>query len=94
MGVFHQNYKQKLCYPPPKQEISLRMSTREIIPLINVLKQLNSCFNLGMKPPDILCTIYEDNTSYITMDESLKCTLRTKYTSLKYHWFRSLTKGK
>ena len=47
----------------------------------------------GLKHSDFQCTIFEDNTSCITMAESQKFTPRTKHISLKYHWFRSFTKG-
>ena len=73
--------------------IALSQSTREVIPIINLLKELNESLNLGMKPSDLQCTLYEDNTSCISMAESQKFTPRTKHISLKYHWFRSYTKG-
>ena len=73
--------------------IALSQSTREIIPLMNLLKELNSVMNFGMKEDDFQCTLYEDNTSCITIAGTHKFTPRTKHISLKYHWFRSFTKG-
>lgn len=73
--------------------IALSQSTREIIPLMNLLKELNLTLNFGMKEKDFQCTLYEDNTSCITIAGTQKFTPRTKHISLKYHWFRSFTKG-
>ena len=50
--------------------IALSQATREIIRLINLLKELNDELNFGLRNSDFQCTIYEDNTSCITMDES------------------------
>ena len=61
--------------------------------MINLLKELNGTLNFGLKKTDFECTIHEDNTSCITMAEAQKFTPRTKHISLKYHWFRSHTKG-
>ena len=73
--------------------IALSQSTREVIPLINLIKELNSTLNFGMKDSELQCNLYEDNTSSITMAESQEFTPRTKHISLKYHWFRSFIKG-
>ena len=73
--------------------IALSQSTREIIPLVNLIKELNSALNFGMKDKDLQCNLYEDNTSCITMAEGQKFTPRTKHISLKYHWFRTFIKG-
>ena len=59
--------------------IALSQSTCEIIPLMNLLKELNSVLDFGMKDDDFQCTLYEDNTSYIT----IAGTHRTKHISLK-----------
>ena len=45
-----------------------------------------------MKESDFQCTLYEDNTSRITISGINKFTPRTKHISLKYYWFRSFTK--
>ena len=49
--------------------IALSQATRDIIPLVNLLKEINSILNLGMKDSDLQCSLYEDNTSCITMAE-------------------------
>ena len=73
--------------------ITLSQSTREIIPLMNILKELNSTMNFGIEEDDFQCILYEDNTSCITIAGTHKFTPRTKHISLKYHLFRSFTKG-
>ena len=73
--------------------IALSQSTREVIPLINMLKEIKPYMKLDIKPSQMCCTINEDNTSCITMAESQRFTPRTKHISLKYHWFRAHLNG-
>ena len=46
-----------------------------------------------MKDSELACDLNEDNMSCITISEGQNVTARTKYISLKYHWFRSFIKG-
>ena len=73
--------------------IALSQSTREVIPLVNMLKEVKPYMKLDIKPSQMCCTINEDNTSCITMAESQRFTPRTKHISLKYHWFRAHLNG-
>ena len=87
------SYRPKIVLSTAEAEyIALSQSTRQIIPLVNQIKELNSALDFGMTKSDLQCDLYEDNTSCITMDESQKFTPRTKHISLKYHWFRLLIK--
>ena len=81
-----------LLYTAEAEYIALSQFTREIILLVNMLKELNSALNFGMLDSDLQYNLYEDNISCITMAESQKFTPRTKHISLKYHWFRSFIK--
>ena len=60
---------------------------------MNLIKELNSALDFGMKDKDLQCNLYEDNTSCITMAEGQRFTPRTKHISLKYHWFRTFITG-
>ena len=73
--------------------IALSQSTREIIPLINLIKEQNSDLGLRMIESELQCNLQEDNTSCITMAESQKFTPIARHISSKYHWFRSFIKG-
>ena len=68
--------------------IALSQALRDVIPLINVLNELQDYLGDTMKKPIIRCKVYEDNESCIKMAESEKFTPRTKHIALKYHWFR------
>ena len=73
--------------------IALSHATREVIPFINLLKEIKKYMNLEIDDAQMICKIHEDNTSCITIAESNKLTPRTKHISLKYHWFRSFLSG-
>ena len=73
--------------------IALSQATRDIIPFVNLLKELKSYMNISLNDSQMFCKIHEDNTSCITIAESQKFTPRTKHISLKYHWFRSFLSG-
>jgi hypothetical protein len=73
--------------------IALSQATREILPFINLLKEVNKFMDLRLSQAEMYCKIHEDNTSCITIAESKKFSPRTKHISLKYHWFRSFLSG-
>ena len=73
--------------------IALSQATREIIPFVNLLKEIKNYMDLDIGNSQMFCKVHEDNTSCITMAESKRFTPRTKHISLKYHWFRSFLSG-
>ena len=62
--------------------IALSQATREIIPFVNLLKELKTYMDLDLNNTQMFCKIHEDNTSCITIAETKKFTPRTKYISL------------
>lgn len=61
---------------------------REVLPFLNMMKEINGIFPLHQTPPELFCRVWEDNRSCIKVAESPKFTHRTKHISLKYHHFR------
>ena len=56
--------------------------------MIGLLKEL-TILPEEDKPPEVHCTIFEDNKGCIDMVKSPKMRPRTKHIALKYHHFRS-----
>ena len=69
--------------------IALSQSMRELIPLIGMLSEISPVFGVVKRPPDIKCSLFEDNNSCLTLAKAPRMNPRTKYISLKYHHFRS-----
>ena len=74
--------------------IALSQALRDVIPLITLLKEVNTVFPVHVKTPTFVCQIHdhEDNQLCITMATSQKFTPRTKHIALKYHHFHSFVK--
>ena len=73
--------------------IALSQSLRDVIPLITLLREINSVFPVDVKTPTFVCKVHEDNQSCITMATTSKFSPRTKHIALKYHHFRSYVKN-
>ena len=69
--------------------IALSQSLREVIPLIELLKEINEVFPIYLPTPKIKCKVYEDNESCISLATKQKFSPRTKHIALKYHHFRA-----
>ena len=69
--------------------IALSQSMRELIPLIGMLSEISPVFGVVKRPPNIKCSLFEDNNSCLTLAKAPRMNPRTKYISLKYHHFRS-----
>ena len=67
---------------------------REVIPLIQLLKDLKVACDVITTPPIIICKVFEDNQSCIAVAESKKPPARTKHIAIKYHHFRNLVDNK
>ena len=52
---------------------------REVIPLMELLKEIDGIFPLHLSTPQIKCTVYEDNESYISLANKQKFSPRTKH---------------
>ena len=73
--------------------IALSQSLRDVIPLITLLKEINTVFPVHIKTPTFVCKVHEDNQSCITMATTHKFSPQTKHIALKYHHFRSYVKS-
>ena len=61
----------------------------EVIPVIQLMKEIASLFRLLTRTPIFKCKVWEDNDSCSTVAKDPKFTLRTKHIAIKYHHFRS-----
>ena len=73
--------------------IALSSSTREVIPMINLMKELECVVKFYNPTPHVKCKLFEDNHSCIIVAESARLTPRTKHIAIKYHHFRSMVKN-
>ena len=68
--------------------IALSQAVREVLPLMELMKELNVVLKINISKPEFFCEVFEDNRSAIAVAESKKYTPRTKHIALKYHHFR------
>ncbi|KAL7464856.1 hypothetical protein ACHAXS_005184 [Conticribra weissflogii] len=68
--------------------IALSQAMREVIPFLNLMKEICDVLPIENSSPKFFCQVWEDNRSCIKVAESPKFTHRTKHISLKYHHFR------
>ena len=68
--------------------IALSQAMRDVIPLIQLLTEINCLWPVMNPEPKIRCTIFEDNESCIAIAKSQKFTPRTRHITIKYHHFR------
>ena len=73
--------------------IALSTAMREVIPFLNLLKEISDVFDLPSTKPVFNCKVWEDNESCIKVATSPKFTLRTKHIAIKYHHFRSFVQN-
>ena len=71
--------------------ITLSTALREVIPAMNLMRDLNVIFPVNLVKPGF-CLVHEDNQTCIAMVNSKKITPRTKHISLKYHHFKHFLK--
>ena len=62
----------------------------DVIHLINLLSEIALVFPIYRPKTKIQCTIFEDNTSCITVAKATNMTPRTNHIALKNHHFRSV----
>jgi hypothetical protein len=73
--------------------IALSQAMREVLPFMNLLKELAVIFDIYLPQPQVHCKVYEDNNGCIAVAHSPKFTPRTKHIAIKYHHFRSFASG-
>jgi hypothetical protein len=69
--------------------IALSQALREVLPFIELLKDINEIFPIHLPTPKMMCTVYEDNESCKAIVIKQKFSPRTKHIALKYHHFRA-----
>lgn len=74
--------------------VALSQAMREVIPLMNLMKELGKVLKFNTEKPNFFCQVFEDNRSTITVAESKKFAPRTKHIALKYHHFRQYVNNK
>ena len=72
----------------------MNQATREVLPFIGFLKEINAVFPLNLKKPKFHSKIFEDNNSCILLASVQNLSPRTKHIALKYHHFRIYVKDK
>ena len=72
--------------------IALSQALCNVIPLIALLKEVNTVFPVHVKTPMFVCKMHKNNQLCITMATSQKCSSQTKHITLKYHHFCSFVK--
>jgi hypothetical protein len=72
--------------------IALSQALREVIPLMNLLKEIDKAFKIGIEVPKIHCKVWEDNESCISIAKNQKFSPRTKHIAIKWHHFRQHVK--
>ena len=68
--------------------IALSQSLREVIPLQNLMKEINEIFPVIEKKPQTRCKVWEDNNGAIVLAKEQKFSPRTKHIAIKWHHFR------
>ena len=68
--------------------MALSQSMREVLPFLNLVKEIKQVLPIENSEPNFYCKVWEDNRSCIKVAESPKFTPRTKHIALKYHHFR------
>ena len=74
--------------------IAFSQALRDVIPLIELLRELSASVQFEQSTPIIHCTVHEDNKGCIDLVEIPKMRPRTKHIALKYHHFRTFVKNK
>ena len=68
--------------------IACSTAMRDVISLMQLMKEIDGIFPLHMPKPRVHCDVYEDNESCIAMAKRRKFSPRTKHIAVKYHHFR------
>ena len=74
--------------------VALSQSTRDLLPIKNIMECLNQFINFSNKEINTCSTIFEDNAGALRLAVEPKCRPRTKHACVKYHHFRQHVKNK
>ena len=68
--------------------IALSQSMRDIIPLQDLMQELNGIFGKKVITPNVHCKLFEDNNGALELARAPRYRPRTKHIAIKYHHFR------
>ena len=74
--------------------IALSQSMRDVLPLIELIKEVNMVLQIEGQTPAVHCSVFEDNNGALELAKCPKMRPRTKHIALKYHHFRSAVRNK
>jgi hypothetical protein len=74
--------------------IALSQSLRDALPLVELLRELQTVIPRVENSPMIHCSVFEDNMGCIDLVKTPRMRPRTKHIALKYHHFREQVKKK
>lgn len=69
--------------------IALSQSLRDVIPMMELLKELTKHMSVENIPPTIRCKLFEDNNGALDLANLRFMRPRTRHIATKYHFFRS-----
>ena len=71
--------------------LSLSYGMKELIPLLNLLKEVSEAVGIPEEQRELHTTIFEDNSAALILAqmELPRMTPRSKHFAVRYHWFRS-----
>ena len=72
--------------------IALSQSLRDVIPLLDLIKEMEKFFGLPSEKPEVKCKLFEDNNGALELARAPKYRPRTKHIAIKYHHFREHVK--
>lgn len=73
--------------------IALSQAMRDVIPMIDLLKEIDEIFPVYMPTPEVHCKVWEDNNGCLVLANEGKFSPRTKHIAVKYHHFRDKVKN-
>ena len=69
--------------------IALSQAMRDVIPMMQILEEIQKFMDIPIQKPNVKCTVFEDNNGALELAKAPKMRPRTKHIALKYHHFRS-----
>ena len=68
--------------------IALSQAMRDVIPLIDLLEEIDEIIPVYKPKPRVHCKVWEDNEGCVSLATQQKFSPRTKHIAVKYHHFR------
>ena len=79
---------QKICLSTLHAEyVGLTIAIKTMIPLKDLITVVLNHLGLPINPPEIHCSVYEDNQGAYLLATNQRVSPRTKYFNVKYHFF-------